>query len=357
MKRGSRRVTMLQIAQQARVSVGTVSHVINGTAEVRELLRQRVLSTIKRLGYRPSLMARALRSEKTTLIGMIVPDIANPFFPRVVRGAEDVLYKNSYRVMLCNADNDPEKEEVYFNELRAYCTAGLIVLPSTDSHLTLLAGKADSAAIPIVCVDRRAPGWKGDSVTVENSDGAYQSTRHLIRLGHRLMGVITGPMHINNAIERLSGFKRALREAGIKIPPEYIQEGRFDRLSGYEKALILLRFSPRPTAIVTANDLVALGVLSALRELRLHCPADVSVVGFDDQELAEFTAPSLTSVAQPAYQMGARAAELLLERIRGLQAPARQIVMQTVLQIRDSVAPPPSPRNAGSGDQVQRVHR
>jgi DNA-binding LacI/PurR family transcriptional regulator len=108
---------------------------------------------------------------------------------------------------------------------------------------------------------------------------------------------------------------------------------------------------------VTANDLVALGVLSALRELRLRCPADVSVVGFDDQELAEFTAPSLTSVAQPAYQMGARAAELLLERIRGLQAPARQIVMQTVLEIRDSVAPPPSPRNAGSGDQIRRVHR
>lgn len=356
MKKGSQRVTMRQIARRARVSVGTVSHVINGTAGVRELVRRRVLDTITRLGYRPSLLARALRRERTTIIGMIVPDIANPFFPQVVRGVEDVLYRNSFRVMLCNADNDPEKEEVYFNELRAYCMAGLIVLPSADSHLTVLAGKSDSAGIPVVCVDRRAPGWKGDSVTVENSDGTYQATRHLIGLGHRLITVITGPMHVNNAIERLNGFKRASREAGIKIPPEYIQEGRFDRLSGYEKALILLRFSPRPTAIVAANDLVALGVLSALREVRLRCPEDVSVVGFDDLELAEFTAPPLTSVAQPGYQMGARAADLLLERIRGLQAPPRQIVMQTVLKIRDSVAQPPSPRNAGSGDRSRRVH-
>jgi LacI family transcriptional regulator len=259
--------------------------------------------------------------------------------------------------MLCNADNDPEKEEVYFNELRAYSMAGLIVLPSVDSHLAVLAGESDSAGIPIVCVDRRAPGWKGDSVTVENNDGAYQATRHLTGLGHRCISVITGPLHVNNAIERLNGFKRALSEAGIKIPPEYIQEGRFDRLSGYEKALILLRFSPRPTAIVAANDLVALGVLSALRELRLHCPEEISLVGFDDQDLAEFTAPTLTSVAQPAYQMGARAADLLLERIQGLQAPARQIVMQTVLKIRDSVAKPPSPQNAGSGGRSRRVHR
>ena len=138
----------------------------------------------------------------------------------------------------------------------------------------------------------------------------------------------------------MKGFKRALREAGVSIAPEYIQEGRFDRLSGYEKGLMLLQFSPRPTAIVAANDLVALGVLAALREMGLRCPEDVSLVGFDDQEIASFTNPALTTVAQPAYQMGARAAALLFERLRGEDVAAQQVVMKATLRVRDSAAAP-----------------
>jgi DNA-binding LacI/PurR family transcriptional regulator len=336
--RETKRVTMRQIAARAHVSVGTVSHVINNTAGVREPVRRRVLEAIERLGYQPSLLARGLRRNQTTIIGVIIPDISNPFFPLVVRGVEDIAYQNSYRLMLCNADNDAQKEQVYFDELRAYRMAGLIVIPSANSRLVAAAGTAGE--LPVICLDRCPEGWKGDSITVDNTEGAYQATRYLLGLGHRGIAAIAGQLHVTSAVERLKGFKRALRESGITIAPEYIQEGRFDRLSGYEKSLMLLQFSPRPTAIFAANDLVALGVLAAMRELGLRCPEDVSLAGFDDLEIASFTNPALTTVAQPAYQMGARAAALLFERLRGENLPAQHIVMNTSLKVRDSTAAP-----------------
>ena len=336
--RETKRVTMRQIAARAHVSVGTVSHVINNTAGVREPVRRRVLEAIERLGYQPSLLARGLRRNQTTIIGVIIPDISNPFFPLVVRGVEDIAYQNSYRLMLCNADNDAQKEQVYFDELRAYRMAGLIVIPSANSRLVAAAGTAGE--LPVICLDRCPEGWKGDSITVDNAEGAYQATRYLLGLGHRGIAAIAGQLHVTSAVERLKGFKRALRESGITIAPEYIQEGRFDRLSGYEKSLMLLQFSPRPTAIFAANDLVALGVLAAMRELGLRCPEDVSLAGFDDLEIASFTNPALTTVAQPAYQMGARAAALLFERLRGENLPPQHIVMNTSLKVRDSTAAP-----------------
>jgi len=337
--RGSKRVTMRQIAARARVSVGTVSHVINNSAGVRQEVRKRVLDAIERLGYQPSLLARGLRRNQTTILGMIIPDISNPFFPLVVRGVEDIAYQNSYRLMLCNTDNDAQKEQVYFDELRAYRMAGLIVIPSADSRLVPMAA-ASGGEIPVICLDRCPEGWKGDTVTVDNAEGAYQAARYLLELGHRRIATIAGQLHVTSGVERLKGFKRALREAGVSIAQEYIQEGRFDRLSGYEKGLMLLQFSPRPTAIVAANDLVALGVLAALREMGLRCPEDVSLVGFDDQEIASFTNPALTTVAQPAYQMGARAAALLFERLRGEDVAAQQVVMKATLRVRDSAAAP-----------------
>src|SRR5205823_2108097 len=187
-----------------------------------------------RLGFQPSLLARGLRRNQTTIIGVIIPDISNPFFPQVVRGIEDVAYQKSYRLMLCNADNDAHKEQVYFDELRAYRMAGLIVIPSADSELVSMASQAGTG-MPVICLDRRPPNWKGDSVTIDNSEGAYQATRYLTELGHRRLATIAGQLHVPSAVERLKGFRRALREANLTLLPEYLQEGRFDRLSGYEK--------------------------------------------------------------------------------------------------------------------------
>lgn len=331
---------MKDIAKIAGVSLGTVSHVLNNSAGVREPLRQRVLAAVQAASYQPSQLARGLRRVKTNMIGMIIPDITNPFFPAVVRGVEDVAYKRSYRIVLCNTDNDPSKEISYLNELRSYRPAGLLVIPAADSGIAEHLKAVASSGPPVVCIDRRPDGWSGDTVLVANEAGAYSATRHLLRVGHRNLAVITGPMHLTNAAERLRGFKRALGEARVPIAPEFIQEARFDRHSGYEAAKRVLRMLPRPTAIFACNDLMAFGVLLAAREMNLGCPEELSIVGFDNLDFTEFTAPPLTTVQQPGYQLGATAARLLLERIDGSKQGGRKIVLPTELKIRHSVAAP-----------------
>jgi DNA-binding LacI/PurR family transcriptional regulator len=332
-------VTMRQIAERAQVSIGTVSHVINGTAKVREKLRQRVLEAIRSLGYQPSQLARGLRRNQTSMLVMIIPDVTNPFFPAVVRGVEDVAYRGSFRLVLCNTDNDPRKEVSYLNELSSYRPAGWLVIPSVDSEIAPYLKPAASGP-PVVCIDRQPKGWNGDVVLVANEEGAHCAARHLLRMGHRHLAVITGPLHLANAVERLKGFKRALAEAKVSIEPDYVQEARFERHSGYQAATRLLRMLPRPTAIFACNDLMALGVLLAAREFGLRCPEDISIVGFDNLDFAEFTAPALTTVCQPGYQLGTTAARLLLERIAGLKQPSKKVVLPTELKIRQSVAPP-----------------
>jgi DNA-binding LacI/PurR family transcriptional regulator len=329
---------MKQIAQMADVSLGTVSHVLNGSARVREPLRKRVLEAVEALGYQPSQLARGLRRDKTDMIGMIIPDVTNPFFPAVVRGAEDVAFASGYRLVLCNTDNDHVKELKHLNALRTYLPAGLIVIPSSFGDLTAQAESYRKAGSAVVCVDRLPRLWNGDSVTVANEEGAHSATRLLIQMQHRHIAMVTGPHHFTNANERLTGFRRAMREAKIPVAPEYIQESTFDKQSGYSKGMTLLRMLPRPTAFFAGNDMIALGILLAIREIGLSCPQDVSVVGFDNLDFAETTSPSLSSVHQPGYQLGATAARILLDRVGGDSGPAKHIVLQTELKIRESVA-------------------
>ncbi|MGD0893556.1 MAG: LacI family DNA-binding transcriptional regulator [Terracidiphilus sp.] len=327
------RVTMHQIARAASVSLGTVSHVINGTAKVREPLRQRVLKAIATLGYEPNELSRGLRLNRTNIIGMIIPDITNPFFPAVVRGVEDVAYRDSYRLVLCNTDNDPSKEAIYLGQLKSFLPAGILIIPSPDSTIS-----SNTSGPPIVCVDRRPDGWKGDIVTVANREGSYKAAQHLIDMGHRQIGVIAGPSHLTNALERVSGFRQAFNDASIPISPEYIQEAHFDRNSGYSSAMRLLQLLPRPTAIFATNDLMAMGALLAIRDSRLVCPKDVSVISFDGLDVTELTEPALTTVYQPGYQLGYAAARLLLERIVAPSDPAKEIELETELRVRHSVA-------------------
>ena len=215
---------MKQIAQTAGVSLGTVSNVLNGSAIVSEPLRRRVLETVEVLGYQPSQLARGLRRDKTNMIGMIIPDVTNPFFPAVVRGAEDIAFSNGYRLVLCNTDNDHSKELTHLNELRTYLPSGLIVIPSNFSDLTKQAESYHRSGAAVVCVDRLPKRWQGDSVTVANEEGAYAATQYLIKLGHRRIAVITGPLHFTNAEQRVRGFRRAMKEAGLTVAPEYLQD-------------------------------------------------------------------------------------------------------------------------------------
>lgn len=345
---------MKQIAAKAGVSLGTVSHVLNNSARVRDELRKKVLDAVNALGYQPSELARGLRRDKTNMIGMIIPDVTNPFFPAVVRGAEDVAFANGYRLVLCNTDNDHAKELVHLQELRTYLPAGLIVIPSSFSDLSVQADSYRKAGSSVVCVDRLPKHWEGDTVTVANEQGAYEATKYLIRLGHRQLAVITGPLHLTNAQQRLAGFRRAVKEARLTIDPEYVLEATFDRAGGRAKAAILLRMLPRPTAIFAANDMIALGVLQAITEAGFRCPDQVSVIGFDNLEIAELTNPALASVHQPGYQMGATAARMLIDRVRGNNSAAQHVVLQTELKIRGSVGEP-DPNGVKSSSKSRRA--
>ncbi|NYF50511.1 LacI family DNA-binding transcriptional regulator [Tunturiibacter gelidoferens] len=337
---------MKEIARLAEVSLGTVSNVLNNSAKVREPLRRRVLAAVDSLRYEPSQLARGLRRDKTNMIGMIIPDITNPFFPAVVRGAEDAAFGSGYRLVLCNADNNLTKEVSYMNQLRTYLPTGIIVIPSNFSEITMQAGSATRGGAVVVCLDRMPRHWKGDTVTVANDEGALNATQHLIQLGHKRIATITGPLQLTIAHARLAGFRRALKQANIQIPAEYVQESSFDRAGGYSAALGLLQLKPRPTAIFAQNDMIAMGVVMAIRELGLRCPHDVSLFGFDGLEVTELMDPPLSSVLQPGYQLGSLGVQLLLERVSDPNRPFRHHVLPTELRLGASIAPPPPTRQS-----------
>lgn len=325
----------------AGVSVGTVSHVLNGSASVTEARRKRVMDAVERLGYQPSQLARGLRRNSTAMLGMIIPDITNPFFPGIVRGAEDIAFKHGFRLVLCNSDNDAAKEISYLNDLRSFRPSGLLIIPSAPETLMRNLRSTD---LSIVFVDRCPAQWQGDFVTADNEGGAWQAASHLLNLGHRRLAVITGPLNVSNAADRLRGFQRALAEQGVGIAAEYIQEARFNSESGYSAAMRLLQMLPRPTAIFASNDLLACGTLSAAEHLGLHCPEDLSVAGFDNLEFVEHTAPALTTIHQSGYQIGATACRLLIERIADPAKLPAKMVLPTELKVRNSTAAPPGAR-------------
>lgn len=339
--------SMKQIARLADVSLGTVSHVINNSAKVREPLRQRVLEAVKLLNYQPSQLARGLRRDKTNIIGMIIPDITNPFFPAVVRGAEDAAFSSGYRLLLCNADNNQAKEISYIKELRTYLPAGIIIIPSNLNDVSMKEGNLTGRSA-VVCLDRIPRDWEGDAVTIDNEDGAAQATRHLISLGHVRIAIVTGPLHLTNAHDRLKGFRNALKEAKIIIPADYVQESSFDRAGGYSAAKKLLKMDSRPTAIFAQNDLMAMGVVQAIRESGLKCPRDISLIGFDGLDILELIDPPISSVQQPGYQLGSMGVQLLVERINNPDTPFSHHVLPTELLLRASSAPPQDAQSRSS---------
>jgi DNA-binding LacI/PurR family transcriptional regulator len=347
--------TIKEIAEQAGVSIGTVSNVLNNLPTVREAARQRVLEAIEKLGYRPSLLGRALRKDKTNMIVMIVPDITNPFFPGAVRGAEDIAFQNGFRLVLCNSDNSFAKESTYIREMQTYRPSGLIVVPSDLSRSADEARAYIQDGACVIFVDRIPAKWKGDSVTSDHEEGAFAATRHLIDLGHQRIATITGPLTGPSAAARLKGFKRAMASARLSVPVNFIQEADFNKSAGHEKAKTLLRLKNRPTAIFAANDLIAFGVLAALREAGLRCPEDVSLVGFDNLDDSDATVPALTTVDQFAYQIGATAAQTVVERMRGHGGTTRHTLLAPELRIKESTAR--SPRvNASKSALARKRH-
>ena len=332
--------TIKEIAKSAGVSIGTVSNVLNGLSSVREPTRVRVMNAIEKLGYQPSMLGRALRKDKTNMIVMIVPDITNPFFPGAVRGAEDVAFQHAYRLVLCNSDNDFIKEATYIREMQTYRPSGLIIVPADLNKGVSEARSYLKAGAGVVYVDRIPPKWHGNSVTSAHEQGAIAATRHLIELGHTRIATVTGPLTATSAVERLKGFRRAMKEAGLPVLPQYVQESDFNKAAGHEKAVALLRLTPRPTAIFAANDLIAFGVLAAIREANLRCPDDISVVGYDNLDEGDSSLPTLTTVDQFSYQIGVKAAEMVIAANHKRNGNLGQVVLTPVLRVKESTAPP-----------------
>jgi len=336
-----RRPTQEDVARVAGVSRATVSYVINnrtdGNVRISEETRCRVLEAIEELGYRPNVLARSLRQGQTHTIGMIVPDNTNPFFAEVARGVEDTSFEQGYSVILCNSDRDLDKELLYTNVLAEKRVDGILFVAAGMSTERICA--LQERRMPVIVVDRDIPDVAVDSVMTANERGGRLATRHLIELGHRRIGCIAGPSDVTPSAERVTGYRQALREAGLPMDEALIMKGDFQYESGYQAARQLLSMEDPPTAIFACNDLMAVGAISAAVRLGRQVPADLSVVGFDDVPLASFANPALTTIVQPKYEIGVVAATMLLERMQDPDRPPHRKVLDTELVVRQSTAP------------------
>lgn len=323
------------MARLAGVSQSTVSRVFNASGYVSEQTRRRVMAAAESLGFRPNYLARSLVSKATRTLGLVIPDITNPFFPAVVRGVEETALSRGYTVVLTNTGNDVQREIGALEHLREKWVDGLIVVPQADEAQHL--ADVVAAGLPLVLIDRIPGQLNVDAVRVDNVRGAHLAVRHLLALGHRHIGHVAGPEWSSTGRDRLLGYRQALADAGLPYDPSLVVAGNFDFDSGFAAARELIRRNPRPTAIFAGNDLMALGVLHAASEAGLQVPGDLAVVGFDDILPAALVSPPLTTVAQPTYRMGAQAAAMLLDRLEGAwSGPGRQVVLEPELVIRRS---------------------
>jgi LacI family transcriptional regulator len=295
-----RKATITDVARVAKVSIQTVSAVVNQKHGISNPTRERVLHAIENLQYRPNGIASSLRAQKSHTIGVVIPTITNPFFPEFVRGGEDAASEKGYSIFLCNADEDTEKEIQYLRLLQRHRVAGILVSyvcgpAASEPVITELA----SHHLPIACLGTAPPGRGIVSLRVCESQITKVAAKHLLDLGHRRIGFITPPPSKNIAQMRIEGFRKALIEANLPIRPEYLVDGGFDLQDGIRGAEQLLSLRYPPTAVVAANDLVAIGVISTLKKRGHRVPADISIVGIDDIPMASLLDPPLTTVSQP----------------------------------------------------------
>jgi len=321
------RVTMRQVADRAGVSAMTVSRVINDSPRVSREARKRVEAAIAELGYVPNRLARGLIRQKTGAIGLIVPDVANPFFTLVVRGAEEAARRAGYHVILCNTQGDLERERGYLENMLAFQVEGLLIAPVDDrSRPSLRVLKKND--VPFVLVDRSIAGHDGDLVQGDSVGGARRLVEHLIALGHRHIGMVTETSDVSTARDRLQGYREALAAARIDVRPELVAEASaIDVRAAHDATLRLLDLLDPPTAIFSVNNIAVVGVAEAARERGLEIPRDLAIVCFDDIEHASRFLPFLTVMVQPAETFGTIAMQLLLDRVAGHVSGRRRIVV------------------------------
>ncbi len=327
--------TIKDVAERAGVSVATVSRVINNEKYVNEDLRLQIQEIIHEMGYQPDAIARGLRTKSTNVISLVIPDINNPYFPEVARGVQSVADQYEYVVILCNTDRVVSLEKKFLNILSQQRVEGIIINPSgsNSSELDLLA----SLKIPVVLISSQNILPKLDIVMVDNLQGAALAIQHLVDLGHHRIGLVGGSRDVSSGEQRYQGYLKALMENGIAVQEELITEGSFDHNGGYGCMKRLLKLEERPSAVFAANDIMAIGAVSAILEEGLRIPKDISIVGFDDISYASMMYPKLTTISQPKFEAGVAATKMLFERIT-IQANVkpRRVVLNHSIIIRDT---------------------
>lgn len=331
---GRKAPNVYDVASEARVSVFTVSAVINKKEHVSATLKRRVEAAIRKLGYRPNLLAQSLANQRTHTIGVVVPDISNPFFPLLVRGAEDAAKKLGYSTLLCNSDNCLEKEELYLQLLLSKRVDGILLTKAPGELSPEIMRMITDMKVPCVLMMRTYPSLTKDAVITDDLKGSFDAVSHLARVGYRRIALVGGPLNVSNGKARFQGFRQALKASGLQCEPELVYEGDYRIESGYRAGLSLL--SRRPDAVFVANYMMTVGFLQAAREMGLRCPEDYGLVTFDDYPWLKFFDPPLTAVELPKYEVGSAATELLVDRIAGRSSPRMTRKIKTQFCIRES---------------------
>lgn len=327
---------LIDVAKEAGVSVATVSRVLNNPETVNADTQLRVQQAIKTLNFRPSRVAQRLRSKgrNSKIIGLVLPDIQNPFYVDVIKGIEEVMYENGYAAIMCNFAQDEKKERLYLDILKSESIDGLIVAPvhGRDQKVVNLI----LSGLPVICIDRGLSGIEADVVLVDNKKGAFEAVCHLIKLGHRRIAFISGLPQIPTSKERLAGYIAAFQEHQLPVDEALIKYGNSKHESGMRLTAELLDLPTPPTALFTGNNLITLGALETIHSRGVKIPHDIAMVGFDDMYWSFSLNPPLTAVRQPGFEMGKRAAEMLFQRIKEPERATVKVVYDTELKIRSS---------------------
>ncbi|HWA45306.1 MAG TPA: LacI family DNA-binding transcriptional regulator [Hypericibacter adhaerens] len=332
------KITIKQVAEASGVAPSTVSNALTGKGYVSEETRGRVLQAAQSLGYRASSLARSLRLQQTWSVGLLVADVSNPFFPAVVRGVEDVLWRRQYNLVLCNTDYNKEKEAAYLRHLLDKRLDGLILASTAADSDDVLELQAEG--VPFVMLNRRHVSARTPYVGMDNEGGVGMAMDHLLALGHRRIAFIKGRADSSAAEERHQGYRQALEREAIAYDPALVMQGDYTIESGHAAAARFLALRRPPTAIVSANDFMAFGAMALFKERGLAVPSEMSVIGFDDIFVSALPWIELTTVRPQSWQLGASAAELLLELVGGREANRRrEIILPNELVLRATTAP------------------
>ncbi|WP_368658719.1 LacI family DNA-binding transcriptional regulator [Metabacillus halosaccharovorans] len=326
-------VRIVDVAKKANVSTATVSRVISKPDTVREETINKVLRAIKELNYHPNVLARQLRTSETKTVIVVIPDISNPFFSKVLRGIENLACNNGYQVLLGDAGNDREQESRYLDILHQKKADGMILLTAKMKPQLI---EEISNEFPIVLACEYIEGSSIPTISIDNVSSARKATEYLIQLGHKRIGTISGPLDSVLGQDRLKGFYQAMARNRLSVDPVLVQEGDFNYESGFNLMKKFLALNRTPTGVFAANDEMALGAIRAIRTMNLRVPEDISVIGFDDIHFSSIFEPALTTISQPAFEIGSKAMELLIMLMDKKKIEKNQYILDDSLVIRES---------------------